>query len=163
MGVSSKKPRKKWSLLLLKIIFFPIYAPIFLIVFILMIVVCFFAGLYESIKLYFLNLSRQRKGKTRILLYTSKDDIKWTVEVALKVAERTIQDYKSLIEQTQSDLFRTHYELSKEAATFIDNQSASSEEIYDLCRRIRKAPAIKGAVGDLHSLHDWLAEKADNL
>jgi seryl-tRNA(Sec) selenium transferase len=128
-----------------------------------MIVICFFAGLYESIKLYFLNSNRRRKGKTPILLYTSKDDIKWTNEKALKMAEKTAQDYESFIKETQSDICNTHYELSKEIVTFINNQTVTSEEIYNLCKRIREAPAIKGVIGDLHSLHDWLIEKADNL
>jgi hypothetical protein len=54
-----------------------------------------------------------------------------------------------------------HNKLAQETLAIIVNESASSKEMYDLCRRIREAPKIKG-INDIYLLHDWLLERADN-
>lgn len=107
------------------------------------------------------NSLRWIKGKTPKLYCLSKECVKWPRREALKAAQQAITQYESLMNKANSGWPQIYHELAQETLAMVEDESASSKEMYDLCRRIREAPNIK-VPNEIYLLHDWLLERADN-
>ena len=87
--------------------------------------------------------------------------MKWSHGEALTAAKKAVIQYELLVKQTDTECTSINHKLAQEVLVMIEKESASKKGMYDLCRRIREAPKIKG-VDDVYLLHDWLLERADN-
>jgi len=116
---------------------------------------------YSLLRPLWINSLRRINGKTPKLYCLSKECMKWSHGEALTAAKKAVIQYELLVKQTDTECTSINHKLAQEVLVMIEKESASKKGMYDLCRRIREAPKIKG-VDDVYLLHDWLLERADN-
>ena len=121
-----------------------------------------------KIKRYLLNRKRRLKGKTPEVICIPPKGLKWSNEEAEDTTKKTIHEFEEILVEAKkrclendTKVFTDIIETLKKALVAINDDSITTEEIYDICRFIRESK-LKWPE-DYYHLHDWLLEKADTM